>query len=945
MDCSSGTAAFVVVAGLAVLAVSAFLRSKEAKKTADALRAEVDRLRGLAVRLERRVHDLEARPGAVIAEIKSATVSEIKPTSSTEMMPLTFPPETGAKAAPLGPHPPGPPLPSPPHPPGEGGMASQVALHGMGGGAPLPAAGGAMGEGTGVRARPAIPPPLPPQPPAQSLEEKLGARLPVWIGSIALALAGAFLVKLSFERGWLSPAFRVSLGVLFGVGLLAAGEVTRRNRSTRGISQGLSAAGVADLFACFLAGIHMYGIIPPPLGFGLMVLTTAVAVGLSLRQGRMVALIGLIGGFLTPYLVRTGEPNLRGLFAYLLLLQVGLLVVAWRRGWTEIGGLALGGGLLWTFAWLAGPFKPADAAWLSGFLLLSVAAVVAAGLARRTATEDGGGGQGGQGMMSLTWAAVPGAILALAAVSAQAGFSTEEWVFFGILAAGVLVLGRLRADLSPLAWVAAVAGAVLMIAFAARVHGEPDLSRFLATAASVGTLFAVGGYVALWGSEKAGRWASLSAASGIVFFLIAWGTMAENREGLHYVHWGPEALGAALLYLLAAVPVAQRSRADRVDRPDHPAMTAMTAALAALAVAVTVFVSLAVPLELERQWVTVAWALEVTALVWLAGRFKLPALAALARTAAVLVAIRLLFNASVFEYPIGTSPVLNWLLYGYGVPLVAFAAAARLARRQGPGEAKFATLLESGALAFAFALVTLEVRQLYHPGTPGSGAASLAESGAMIAAWAALAIGLLALNRRALLASVERAGRLLLALAAGTALAFLGVLLNPLWNHGAVGETPVFNLLLWSYGLPAVLLGLATPELRRRGSRKLPVVLTATVLVLAFLLLTLEIRQAFHGSYLNIGLSTGASSIAERYSYSAAWILFGAALLVLGILRQVKALRYASLAVMLLSVGKVFLYDMSNLTDLYRVLSFFGLGMSLLALAWVYQRFVFRDSS
>jgi uncharacterized membrane protein len=117
--------------------------------------------------------------------------------------------------------------------------------------------------------------------------------------------------------------------------------------------------------------------------------------------------------------------------------------------------------------------------------------------------------------------------------------------------------------------------------------------------------------------------------------------------------------------------------------------------------------------------------------------------------------------------------------------------------------------------------------------------------------------------------------------------------------------------------------------------------LTTTVLLLAFLLLTLEIRQAFHGTY----LSTGASSIAERYSYSAAWILFGAALLVLGILRKVKALRYASLAVMLLSVGKVFLYDMSNLTDLYRVLSFFGLGMSLLALAWVYQRFVFRDSS
>ena len=46
---------------------------------------------------------------------------------------------------------------------------------------------------------------------------------------------------------------------------------------------------------------------------------------------------------------------------------------------------------------------------------------------------------------------------------------------------------------------------------------------------------------------------------------------------------------------------------------------------------------------------------------------------------------------------------------------------------------------------------------------------------------------------------------------------------------------------------------------------------------------------------------------------------------------------------MLLAVGKVFLYDMSELKDLYRVLSFFGLGVSLLALGYIYQRFVLRE--
>ena len=58
-----------------------------------------------------------------------------------------------------------------------------------------------------------------------------------------------------------------------------------------------------------------------------------------------------------------------------------------------------------------------------------------------------------------------------------------------------------------------------------------------------------------------------------------------------------------------------------------------------------------------------------------------------------------------------------------------------------------------------------------------------------------------------------------------------------------------------------------------------------------------------------------------------------------------KMLRYASLAVMLLVIAKVFLYDMANLSDLWRVLSFLGLGVSLLALTWVYQRFVFREDA
>jgi uncharacterized membrane protein len=65
------------------------------------------------------------------------------------------------------------------------------------------------------------------------------------------------------------------------------------------------------------------------------------------------------------------------------------------------------------------------------------------------------------------------------------------------------------------------------------------------------------------------------------------------------------------------------------------------------------------------------------------------------------------------------------------------------------------------------------------------------------------------------------------------------------------------------------------------------------------------------------------------------------ALLFLAALRKDATMRFGSLGVMVLTVGKVFLYDASQLTGLWRVMSFLGLGLSLLALSWFYSRFIF----
>jgi uncharacterized membrane protein len=147
----------------------------------------------------------------------------------------------------------------------------------------------------------------------------------------------------------------------------------------------------------------------------------------------------------------------------------------------------------------------------------------------------------------------------------------------------------------------------------------------------------------------------------------------------------------------------------------------------------------------------------------------------------------------------------------------------------------------------------------------------------------------------------------------------------------------VWNALLLAYGLPALLALAAARLLSRRGEGRLAVAFGAGALLQAFLLLTLEIRQAFHGTL----LTGGATSNAETYTYSLAWVLFGTALMVAAIATRGAVLRYGSAAVMALAVFKVFLVDTAHLADLYRVFSLLGLGASLMLLAWLYQRFIF----
>ncbi|WFL78230.1 DUF2339 domain-containing protein [Altererythrobacter arenosus] len=178
-------------------------------------------------------------------------------------------------------------------------------------------------------------------------EDIFGRRLPIWAGGVTLAVAGVFLVRYSIESGLLTPAVRVALAFLFGLGLLGGAEWAYRNEARiedERVRQALAGAGLATLYAAFYLAGSQYGLIGQTAAFVGLALVTAGAIALSYRFGLPSAVLGLVGGFAAPALVGGDEANLPLLALYLGLVTAGLTYTGQRqqRPWLSIAALVFG---------------------------------------------------------------------------------------------------------------------------------------------------------------------------------------------------------------------------------------------------------------------------------------------------------------------------------------------------------------------------------------------------------------------------------------------------------------------------------------------------------------------------------------------------------------------------------------------------------------------------
>jgi uncharacterized membrane protein len=790
--------------------------------------------------------------------------------------------------------------------------------------------------------------------PAMSFEERLGTQWAVWVGGIAVALGGAFLVRYSIEQGLLGPGVRVTLGALLAIALVVAGEWARRTERLAGIGglptahipSVLTAAGTMVAYADVYAAYALYDFLPPGVAFILLGLVALATMAAALLHGPALAGLGLVGAYVTPLLVSTGKPDYWSLYVYLAVVTAAAFALARVRMWRWLAITAVVLSALWGlpgigFVNLGAVSVDALGAHafhvIVGFSL--AAALIVAGLL--FGPDAVPGRIDGVSSASLGAYLLVATLLVLASRHDPAALMT----FVVLVAAAVAIAWRTEAATAAVPAAAALA-VLVMVRWAVDLNlehlvlpsgptagavPEPDRVSFgwhLTLGALLALLFGGAGYLAQIRPE--------SRRSDRPIVPILWSAAAVFAPiailaALYYriTRFEPSLPFAAVALLLSALYALATEKLDkRAPRPGLAGASALfaTGAVAALALALT--------MALAKGWLTIGLALMVPGIAWVAQQRPLPALRVLTAVVGALVLVRIGWEPRIVGRDIGTTPIFNWLLYGYGVPAAAFWLGGWLLRQRADDAPT--RMIDSGAILLTVLAAFLQIRHFVSGGDIYAHTSSLAELALQVCVGLAMTIGLERLRLRTH-SVVHDVGALIIA-ALTLAAILLGLFLgeNPMHTGEPVGG-PFINLILLGYGLPAVLA--ATLALLTRGERppKYSTTAAVTAVALAIAYLSLEVRTLFHGEV----LSRGPTGNAEQYTYSAVWLAFGVALLAAGVGLHSQAVRFASAAVVVLTVLKVFLIDMRDLTGIYQGLSFIGLGIVLLGIGWLYQRLLF----
>jgi uncharacterized membrane protein len=774
----------------------------------------------------------------------------------------------------------------------------------------------------------------------RDMEKALASRWFVWIGGAAIGVAGLLFVKYASENNLIPPFLWIALGLVLGAALIWLGERVRKSRAADVVDYvpaALSAGGLITCFGSVYGAYAVFELISATVAFVGMGLVALSAFFLSSRQGPLIAALGLIGSYGAPALVSSANPNAYGLFPYLIVIAAASFATLRRRHWWWLGYFALAGASAWALLWFFGQGFVSSAWPVISLFALAMGAIATFGLEGRKIFANEQGNLSAPLAMSnplrlATFGmALAGLVLGVQVFESQHAF----WALLSFVIGMGLVAGF---SFMKQGFSFAVALAALATLFVIGVW--PEVSLQTAAMDENGLWSTVPGLVepgvfrnwmalglAFFGGlgafgylrkEPPQIWAGIAAGSAFLFLFGLWA-----RVDFLYgnVTWAVMAL--ALTAALGALIYVRRGKLG--ESQHYVASSILTGGTALLLL-------FAAGRTFHGLWLTLSLGALALGFSFLSQKLVLRTVGWIASAYGSLAAIRLFVMREIWStgevLPLGA----HWPILAYGGSAALLFGASRAVNPIMP-RAKAA--LEGISLGLFVALISLELR-VFIAGGVSTDNFTLLEMAAHFAAWGGAAYGLA--YRQTLFSNfISKWGsRILLAAAC---LGFVGInllLLNPLFTGDAVEGGRIFNSLWLAYLVPVGLIALVAPKLEGLGWAQLRAPLAVLALVLFMTFVSLMVKVWFEGQQ----IALGGESDAESYSLSLAWLVCAGGLFVAGLKLARKSIRLGGLIVMVLTVLKVFLVDLSDLGGLWRIASLLGLGLCLVGMGWLYTRYV-----
>ncbi len=200
----------------------------------------------------------------------------------------------------------------------------------------------------------------PPNPKYKSdLEKFIGENLINKIGIFITIIGVGIGAKYSIDHQLISPLARILLGYLVGIGLLGFGFKLKKKYEN--FSAVLVSGAMAIMYFITLAAYSFYDLFPQAVAFALMVIFTIFTVLAALAyDNQIIALIGLVGAYGVPFLLSDGSGKVAILYSYMSIINVGILIIAFKKYWKPLYYSAFI--LTWVIfsAWYSSQYKFSD---------------------------------------------------------------------------------------------------------------------------------------------------------------------------------------------------------------------------------------------------------------------------------------------------------------------------------------------------------------------------------------------------------------------------------------------------------------------------------------------------------------------------------------------------------------------------------------------------------